>query len=183
MQNRFVQFGFSVAIGIAFLSVVVLGINVFIPHPDFNRERGKCYEKNIDSRSYSAAPEKAVPAPLTTEEEERIQKQEEERQACIDALDAQEKSFVQKSFAVSFVVGTIGVAVGSMLFTGALPFAASGMTLGGLLVLLYGLTRTFNHLVDRKWTFAAALFAFVVLLVVAWWRSRGLQNDPEKKKE
>lgn len=167
MQHRFVQIGFSLAIAAIFLALVILGTDAFIPHPDFDKKRGNCYEQHL------ARPIPIRDAAAPTPEEQQLQQEQERKQReCVEAVESQEKPFLKKVFIASMSVGAIGVAVSVLALPRVLPFAASGVTFGGLFSILYGIIRS-APVTDKRLMFIVVLLAFGLLLWVAWKRARG----------
>lgn len=165
-MHRFVQFGLSAAIAATFVTIVIIGTNVFLPHPDFGKERNACFERF----GPKPAPLGDSERPASEREEEAQDRQERER-ACLEAIDAQEKPFLMNVFIISFLAGVVGVAMGALIFPKTIAAGATGMTFGGLIAILYGMVRALPSL-DRRIAFLVALVTFAVLLAVAWKRSR-----------
>lgn len=171
MQNRFIQFAFAVAIAATLLSVVILGINAFVPHLDFDEERERCWQKfRTEPWELSAGGESLA------EEDARINEELAKQEECLDAVREQEKTFAQNAFMIAVAVGVIGVAVGVTVLAQAVPLAANGVAFGGLLTILFGMTRGLPF-IDQRLAFVVALLAFALLLWVAWRLARGSRKS------
>lgn len=166
MHHRFVHIGFSLAIAAVFLALVILGTDAFIPHPDFNKEREACWRENIPVPR--AVAEETAPADEQAIKDQEAQKKQ---QNCVDAVAELEKPFIQKVFIASVAAGAVGVAVSVLVLPKILPFAASGVTFGGLFSILYGIIRS-APVTDKRLMFFVVLAAFALLIWVAWKRAR-----------
>lgn len=175
MQHRFVHVGFSLAIAAIFVALVILGTDAFIPHPDFNKEREACWRENTP---VSRAATETAP---TDEQAIKDHEAQKEQQECVDAVAEREKPFIQKVFIVSVVTGAVGVATSVLVLPKMLPFAASGVTFGGLFSILYGIIRS-APVTDKRLMFVIVLGVFALLLWVAWKRGKlGRSSTPEMK--
>ena len=152
-----------VALGLAVIlpMLVYYGVSSVIPPPEW--------------RDYTPRREQAE----TPKSEARDQKETQKLTAFLvspgkDFVEAK-RAFSRALFFVAVPVGLIAIVVGGLL---SVPAIGPGLILGGVASLVLGYGRFWSDL-ENWMRFGSLLVAFVVLILIAWRKFRGLPRQTE----
>lgn len=145
---------YAIAIGLLFVGVVGFGFAAFYPAPTYPERSPQLVEFD---RSMTDTSQDSTRIELEKEFEQQQKEYEE-------AMNKYNRNLSVMLIAVAML--TIAV---SILGLGKLEVIGDGLTLGGILTLLYGLGRAVAG-GDEKIRFLAVAFGLVVIIFLSYWK-------------
>jgi hypothetical protein len=158
----------GIAIAIIFLMFCVFGTKLIYDVPDYGRY---CNYSEITPTAYDK---------MNLSDSE-LQAQDKAQQAvyqqCSEKYDAANKNYSKNMFIISIIFGVLVIALCTIFIS--INSISGGLMLGSLMFIVYGTGRYWNYM-DDLMRFMLLGIALGVLIYVAYWASKRM-NDRNKK--
>jgi hypothetical protein len=155
----------GIAIAIIFLMFCVFGTKLLYDAPE--------YEKYCDYNKIN---------PITTDEkpltEAQIQEQQEMYTQCSEQYDIANKNYSKNMFIISLIFSVLLIAF-CTIFVNVISISG-GLMLGSIMFMIYGTGRYWNYM-DDLMRFVVLVIALGVLIYVAYWASKKMNNEGKKR--